>query len=153
MKNIKTLATLFASALLLTCVTAPAFATASYMTLSGCARAICEKEQELEEARNFNDISKILGIQNSLVHLRADCTQMPAGASSKFNAKLAGQKEEYREDLEEAFNEYQDDLEEAQREGKPAKVQQAEQKYHQKIFSKTDKYQQKQAQLNTTFGY
>ncbi len=121
--------------------------------LTGCKRSICEKEKELAEAKQYNDMAKVFGIEKSLLHLRADCVQSPTGTSAKYAGKLAELEEEYQGDLEDALNEYRADLRDAQRDGKSAKIQQVEEKYQQKKVSITMKYQQKKADLNAAFGY
>ena len=129
------------------------YAATDCSALTGCKRSICEKEKELSEAKQYNDIAKVFGIEKSLLHLRADCAQSPTGSSAKYAGKLAELEEEYQDDLEDALNEYQADLRDAQRDGKSAKIQQVEQKYQQKKDSITAKYQQKKADLNAAFGY
>ncbi len=121
--------------------------------LTGCKRSICEKEKELAEAKQYNDIAKVFGIEKSLFHLRADCSQSPTGTSVKYEGKLAELEEEYQDDLKDALNEYRADLRDAQRDGKQAKIQQVEEKYQQKKESITNKYQQKMDDLKAAFGY
>ncbi len=137
--------------LVLALTTSSSFAAINCMSLTGCERAICEKEQELNEAQAYNDISKVLGIQNSLVHLRTGCANAPDRSSAKYNGKLAELKKEYQDDLVDAFDDYQDDIKEAQREGKAAKLQQAEQKYDQKVQTVTAEYHEKLANLNALY--
>ncbi|MBY8244241.1 DUF1090 domain-containing protein [Vibrio fluvialis] len=129
--------------LLLSGTTIAAQSASSCSVLTGCERKICEKEFELEKAKEYGDVSKILGLQNSLVHVKDSCAQNPNLTSAEYQADLKELREEYKEDLDDALDEYEDDLAEAKAEGKADKVARAKEKYEQKVQKVTDEYQRK----------
>ncbi len=135
---------------LLSGTTIAAHASSSCVGLSACDRSICEKESELEKAKEYGDVSKILGIQNSLVHLKNSCSQNPDIRREKYEEKLAELKAEYKEDLNDALDEYEDDLAEAKSDGKPEKIQRAKDKHEQKVRKATDEYESKLKLLQAT---
>ncbi len=128
---------------LLSGTTIAAQSTSSCVVLTGCERKICEKEAELAKAKEYGDVAKILGLQNSLVHVKDSCAQNPDLTSAEYQADLKELKDEYKEDLDDALDEYEDDLAEAKADGKPDKVARAKQKYELKVQQATDEYQRK----------
>lgn len=138
------LLTCMMAGLLLSVTTIAAQAASSCIGLTGCERKICEKEAELEKAKEYGDVSKILGLQNSLVHIKDSCAQNPNLTSAEYQADLKELKDEYKDDLDDALDEYEDDLAEAKAaEGKADKVARAKEKYEQKVQKVTDEYQRK----------
>jgi hypothetical protein len=143
---------LYISPRLLTCVVASVLlfgntivvqASTDCVVLTGCDSKICEKENELEKANEYGDITKILALKNSLVYIKNSCAQNPDISLDKYEGKLSELKEEYKEDLDDAFDEYEDDLAEAKSEGKPEKIQRAKEKYEQKVKKVTGEYENK----------
>lgn len=118
-------------------------ASTDSVVLTGCDREISEKENELEKAKEYGDVTKILALQNSLVHIKNSCARNPDISLDKYEGKLSELEEEYKEDLDDAFDEYEDDLAEAKSEGKPEKIQRAKDKYDQKVKKVTDEYKSK----------
>ncbi len=118
-------------------------ASESCTDLTGCERKICEKENELGKAKEYGDVGKILGLQNSLVHLKDSCAQNPNISIEKYEGKVAELKDEYREDLDDALDEYEDDLADAKSEGKLEKIEIAKDKYEQKVQKITNEYESK----------
>lgn len=137
------LLTYMVAGLLLSGTTIAAQSVSSCSVLTGCERKTCEKEAELEKAKEYGDVSKILGLQNSLVHIKDSCAQNPNLTSAEYQADLKELREEYKEDLDEALDEYEDDLAEAKSEGKADKVERVKEKYEQKVQKATDEYQKK----------
>lgn len=111
--------------------------------LTGCDRKICEKEKALQVARQYNDISKIIGIQDSLVHLRESCAKRTILTKEEYDTELKELKREYKEDLAEALEDYDDDVRKAKTEGKKEKIDRAMDKYKSKIREAADKYERK----------
>lgn len=131
--------------------TLAATATSQCINISGCERKICEKQKELDKAKEYNDIAKIIGLQNSIVHLQESCALDPNHADKKYAGKMEELKEEYKQDLEDALEEYQDDLAEAKSEGKENKILLAKEKYEAKLSRLEDEYNAKVQQLKDKF--
>jgi len=136
---------------LLTCIvtivllsgsTIAAHATSS-LGLIGCDRKICEKEYELKKAKQYGDVKKILGLQNSLVHIEDQCAQGSKLNREEYSDDLHELKSEYKDDLDDTFDEYRDDLKEAKSEGKSDKVRRAKEKYELKVERVTTEYNHK----------
>ncbi len=124
-------------------------ASAICADLTDCERKICEKENELGKAKEYGDVDKILGLQNSLVHLKDSCAQKPNISIEKYEGKVAELKDEYRDDLDDALDEYEDDLADAKSEGKLEKIERAKDKYEQKVQKITNEYESKLRLLET----
>ncbi|WP_157810331.1 DUF1090 family protein [Vibrio sp. HA2012] len=142
--------TYLVTSILLSGSTLAAHATSSCAGLSGCNRNICEKEYELEKAKEYGDVGKILGLQNSLVHLKDSCAQNPGLAQEEYQEELEELNDEYKEDLDDALDEYEDDLAEAKSDGKTTKILRAKEKYDLKIQEITAEYERKLKQLQVT---
>ncbi len=129
---------------LIAATTLPVYATSSCSELSECERKICEKRSELDEALQYNDFSKAIAIQHSIVKVTEHCAYSQT-SQSKMLEKQQQIAQDYNEDLQEALDDYQEDIDDA--EGKPDKIARAKQKYQAKVDLATDKYQSKQAAM------
>lgn len=125
-----------------------AYAAENCVSLTGCERAICEKQNELEKANYYDDLPKIIGIQKSLVHMRYKCFDHTENIHHKaYVNELDNLKKEYKEDLDEALEEYVEDSEDARKDRKTEKLESVKKKYEEKVQTITSKYQRKREDL------
>jgi len=139
--------TCIVAGMLVSSVTFAAHAASSCVGLDNCERKICEKNNELEKAKKYGDVSKVLGLQHSLTHLEDSCVEDPKLSLEKYKNDLQELKEEYQQDLDDALNEYEKDFSEAKSEAKSDKIRRAKEKYEHKVQQYTEEYERKLKQL------
>lgn len=123
--------------LLLALTTAPALATQTCETLTGCEQKACQIEQQLAIAEEKGNQHKVNGLQKALKANQKNCTDK--GLRKKMLGDIAESKQEIAED--------QKKLNKAKADGKPHKVR----KYQQEIKKeqqRINRLEQKLLELN-----
>ena len=117
------------SGLLLSLITPLAHSAQQCEGLTGCDEKSCQIENQIAQAKKYDNQHKVSGLQRALEEVKSHCTN--EGLTEKLTEEL--------NEVNEEIAEYQDDLKEAIDDNEADKIT----KYQQKI----DKKQRKAAEL------